>query len=678
MLRPLLVVAALASPAAAANTVQQDFDAAQALFEAGKLIESRDAFSALYARFPPNAQGKPVAIVRAQLGAVMIATGDTEKAEALIAAAVDGFKASKPADIEERGLMQYDLGRAREALGKIDSAAESYRAALASGGLAPGSASEAGARTALARTLIWSDPAEARRLLDALLASPPPAAAADAADQLATLRMLRGRVELNDSKPAEAERWLSLAARAAGGANTTKVSVIDLLVRGDMVVASYLRGNMAEVRSRVYYAGAAQLDQMGLTTAAAMPLPECAPVSGIAPDALAVIEFTIGDDGRVTSVTPIYASRGPDAGADAPDNGPEALFSQAVRNWYWNATDVKRLDPFWRQAIRVELRCLTDRASSDPIARTFDTDYYRWLSAKGLPAMTEPPANAAEALPLIRAEIARREAATGAQSPQLIPPLTWLAANVVAPGPDRAAAAVRRLALMVAAGAPATVIGRARLDDIAWAKATSRAQTRVVDDRNALRILLADASAVGSTDSRINMFARLRLAEAEDELGNTQASRDLLDRIVAMPASSLGDADPIRTAALLRLSSQALAAKDTQRAADAVAATGLSAEQCAIVDVRPLGLKNYFTDADYPQDARKMNTAGFVQIGYDITASGVPANIRTVIGSPPFIFGPSTEAVITRFRFRPVFRPANVLGCTGFKQQVRYRLMRAR
>lgn len=66
MLRALTALAFLmAAPVAAATTIQQDFDAAQALLDAGKAAEARTTFAALLTRFSPTSQGKAASMVRA-------------------------------------------------------------------------------------------------------------------------------------------------------------------------------------------------------------------------------------------------------------------------------------------------------------------------------------------------------------------------------------------------------------------------------------------------------------------------------------------------------------------------------------------------------------------------------------------------------------------------------------
>jgi tetratricopeptide (TPR) repeat protein len=468
MLRALTVIAlSIAAPSAAATTIQQDFDAAQALLDGGKAAEARTAFAALLTRFSPTSRGKAASLVRARLGNVLIATGDSEAAETMLTTATAGFSGTTAQDKEERGVALYDLGRAFETQGKLDSAAESYRNTLEASLFNVDSAAELGLRAALARALIWSNPAEARRLLDGLLAVPRERFGTAPAS-FALLQTLRGRVELNNGNPAEARRWFAMAAKTAGGAETQQVSLADVRIRGDLALANFKLGSMGEVQKNVAFSGAGALLSEGLTMAASMPVPACSPSTGLAPDAVAVVEFAIDADGRVSSVTPVYASRGSSAAVTGSSNdGPEVLFPQAVRRWYWNAGNVGKLDAFWRQSIRVELRCFTSRPDIDTVAQSFDRDFAEWQEAKGLRPLPDLPDNDAASLPILRAELARREAADGAQSLQLYPPLNFIAGNDAAPETERQAAAKRRMAMLESANAPATVIGHRRLSDIA-------------------------------------------------------------------------------------------------------------------------------------------------------------------------------------------------------------------
>ncbi len=672
MLAPLV---AFVAAAAVAGTIQQDFDAAQTLLDAGKAAEARDAFTALLGRFAANSQGMAANLVRARLGNALLATGDAEAAEPLLVTASTGFKGSDATSIEERGVALYDLGRAREYQGKIDSAARAY-AQVRDARLFPADTpSDIGLRAALARTQIWSNPDEARRLLDGLLALPPEKLGTSK-DTRALVQTLRGRVELNNGNPGEARRWFTEAARTAGGAETQRVSVADIRIRGDLALANYQLGRLDDVQKFIAYSGAGSLSAEGLTLAADMPLPACSPATSLAPDALAVVEFAIGSDGRVVAVTPIYASRG--SGTATPgviDDGPEVQFSAAVRRWVWNTAAVAKLNPFWRQSVRVELRCFTRGPRDNPVSLSLARDFAAWAQAAGVRPMPRLPENDATALPLVRAELQRREAADGAQSVQLVPALTALGNNDAAPAKDRVATRARRVDVLVAAKAPPEIVDIARIGTIFDAPDITGTRTDIARaQRDGITPILAAQQAEGRGDSRIAMRSRLELAEAHDALRAPDKAKPLLETIVAAPTSVLPEGDPIRTAALLRLANIAAAARDSDTAARAIAATGLSPEQCALIDVKPQPINATIGSSAFPGEAMRWHTGGYAKIGHDITADGHTSNVRTIIAAPPFIFGPPTEKAVARFRYQPVFRPDNSVGCSGNVQSVRYQV----
>lgn len=673
MRRAMILLVLLSTPALA-TTVQQDFDAAQALLDAGKAAEARDAFTALLGRFAPNSQGMAANLVRARLGNALLATGDAEAAEPLLATAGSGLTRGDATSIEERGLALFDLGRARENQGKLDSAAKAYQQVRDAKFFTADGPGDIGLRAALARTQIWSNPDEARRLLDGLLALPP-AALGTTADTRALLQTLRGRVELNHGNFVEAQRWFQQAAKTAGGATTQSLTVADVRIRGDLALAAFKLNRPGEVQKYVAFSGAGGLQSEGLYAAADMPLPACAPLTGLAQDAVAVVEFGISDDGRVIGATPVYASQGR-SGANVADNGPESLFTQAVRQWIWNTASIAKVEPFWRQAVRVELRCFTARPDVDPVSRSFWPAWTTWTESIGIRPLPKMPDSDALALPLLRDELARREREEGAQSVQLIAPLRALAANLSGSNDDRIAAWERLLGLLGTAKPPAAITGTVGIHDARTAasrKTWPAERARLMRDRMTGQI--ASLVESGNGETRVAYWTRLELAEALDGLKQVPESRDQLDRIIAAPTSSLSDGDPIRTAALLRLSNQAAAAKDLATAASALDATGLSPEQCSLVDVRPQPVAARFYDLDFPDEARRWGTSGFVRFAYDIAADGTTKNIRTVVASPPFIFGPAVESRAARFRYQPVFRPGNTMGCTGSTQNVTFRML---
>ena len=659
------------APLLAATTIQQDFDAAEALLDAGKVADARNAFTALLARFSPTSQGKAVSLVRARLGSALIATGEADQAEPILVAAVSGLKGTSQPDIEERGVALYDLGRARESIGSLDAAAESYRAAVASGAFPAGGASDIGARAALARSVIWSNPAQARQLLDGLLALPPETFG-KSQDQRALLQTLRGRVELNANNPTEAKRWFAMAARTAGGATTTSVSLADVRIRGDLALANFKLGNMAEVQRFAALSGAGQLINEGLALASQTPLPACAPLTGLATDAVAVIEFGIAENGRTVGVTPIFADGGADGGTTNGDR-PEILFVQAVRDWFWAPDKLAKLDPFWRQAVRVELRCFTNRPDSDPVLRSFQAEGAAWYDRLGVRDLPGLPDNDASALSLLRAELSRRETADRDQPQQLLPALVALASNAAAPVAERRAAIVRWTALTRQFDPPFDVRTDFRLTEINWLSDPIPSLVEILRfKRKQQTALLNEIEASGQGESRPAMLVRLRLGETLAEMKNRTDAKELFAHIVASPEAIVPAGDAIRISALLRISNMAAAASDMATAADALAATGLTPEQCSLVDIRPEGINNKISSSAISTEARRWGNGGFVKAGFDITADGHTTNIRTIVAAPPFIFSAATEKAISQHRYRPVFRPGNTLGCTGTVVPVRF------
>lgn len=661
-MRFLAVTLLLLAGAARAGTLQQDFDAAQALLDAGKVAEARDAFTALLTRFPANASGRSSNLVRLRLGSALASLDDPEAAEPYLRAAVAAL--TRPEDRDEKAYALLRLAGLAEAGGRIDTAARRYRELLASGAMAPDSYEQITLRAALARTLIWSAPDEARRLVDDLLALPPERLARG--DTRALVEALRARVDLNNGQPELARRRLQAAADLAGGATTMRINVSDIRVRGDLLIASHLAGKPADTAKYVAWSGAGYLLKAGLAAPGDRNLPGCAPQTSLAPDAVAVIEFAVETSGKVRSVSPIYASVG-SGRRDGDDTGPESLFVQAVRSWSWRPDEVAKAEPIWRQAIRMEIRCQTGRGGSDPVDAGLRRREIDWFAREKLTPPMAQPGSDAVALVSLRRELAAREAAQGAMSAALIPILLAIGDNGAATLAEQRAARRRRLHLLQLAGAPSAVTGLLELDlALDGYNRVARPPGSVVE---AVAALVPRFDAAG--DAHLALLARLRLAELHQASARPGVAATLLAEIVAAPETILPAGDPIRTAALLRRADVAAQQRDLATATAAIAATGLTAEQCALVDVRPSPLNNRIAMRDFSALATRYASSGYIAVGHDIDVSGQPVNVRTLWAIPPFLFDADTEAAVAKFRFQPVFRPGSTSGCTGSIQPVR-------
>ncbi len=650
------VVLAVASPAAA--SLQTDYNAAQAALDAGKYREARDGFAALLAKLPP-AQAHTAALLAARTGIAERRLGNPVAAIARLTGALAGLDPAN--DAAERIAAGTELGLAYENNADDASAARTYAAVAGEAGFAADPLSTT-VRLGAVRTKIFTDPAAARRELDVML----PAMVTtfkNAKTELAGVYALRGRIELNDHQYPAAAGWFAKALDLTGGLSD-RVTVPAQQARGDLAIAAFLRGDEEGAHRYLAFTGTGYLPLEALRFGEAMPPPPCAPLTALRPDDVAVIEIAIADSGRIARATTIYASR---------TGGPETLFAQAARDWKWQRSAVQKLPPFYRQALRLEVRCSTSRGD-DPIGiGLFARDIERWEAASRIEPLPELPDDPAAAEAALAAELARRTAAFGPDSPQLVPVLF---ASIDGADEARTQQLVSRLAaLAAAAGAPADVVlvlrGHAGEPGSGSRGAFDRARR---EQATRLPPLIAEAVAHGQGDSRGVAYLRLVLARAAERLKDDDTAVASLRAVIAAPLATVPAGDPIRVAALLRLASIEAAHKQVAEAQSLFRATGLDAEQCALVDVAPLPTRQSVGEGDFPREALRWNFDGLVRVGYDIDTAGKPVNIRTITAVPPFVFDRGTERTARNFRYRPIFRDGPGIGCSGHSSNVRYQV----
>ena len=121
---PVVICVSLTGSPVAAATVQQDFNAAQALLDAEKWPEARIAFDTLLARMANTRPGRSAAIVKARLAETLLATGETPKAIPLLIEALAAFNPKSPPDREEYTMSMMALGRAYAAQLEFEPAAD--------------------------------------------------------------------------------------------------------------------------------------------------------------------------------------------------------------------------------------------------------------------------------------------------------------------------------------------------------------------------------------------------------------------------------------------------------------------------------------------------------------------------------------------------------------------------
>lgn len=651
LIRRALLVLALAVAAAPlrAGTAQQDFDAAQAALEAGKLGEARTGFAALLARMGEGARSRSSMIVRERLAETMVLLGDVEEAEPLLLTALDGLAAGVPAVAEERANALLQLARVEEEQGRVRDALGHWQAVVDEKLLPAGSAPELQARLGIARTALWTQPDLARTMIEGLQKEPDAGWGPDPLN-IARARILQWRllaqidVRAGDLEAAAAK--LARASRLAGGTATSRVNLDDVQLRADLAVLAWLRKDYDKLAEYTAMSGAGMLDD-GSRSGGRGATPPCAPVGTLAPDAMAVIEFGVRNDGRVLNVRPVYAS----VGSGPADSHPEEAFAAAVHQWSWPAEQAMAVNPLWRSAIRVELRCMTTQP--DTVIGSLESEVARWLQAKTLDTPALKGTDAQRRTQLLAA-ITAVEAADGAQSPRLLPILWALLHNSAVSGGERRTLGARLATLAELHKAPLLMLRQGRqAASLGW-------QSSQASDRRLIPV--ADAAGEG------RLADYLRLEQAGD-LGK-DAQEALLKAIAARRA----DGDPLRTRALVQLSDLAFGRGNARLAADALGQTGISPGQCALVDVRPESSNAIMTSDDFPPAAQQWHLSGYVLYGYDITPAGRTINTRVIMARPPFAFSDAVNKRVATWRFKPVLRGDQTVGCVGRSGPVRFRL----
>lgn len=446
-------------------------------------------------------------------------------------------------------------------------------------------------------------------------------------------------------------RAKSTAAVGLLGGLTDRTDLRDVSARSDTAIAALLAGDGEEARRYMALTGAGRLPKGSFDPGVQMRAPECGGEGGLKPNDVAVIEFSVGDDGTVISSTPIYAAGG----------GSVALeFARAALGWSWTPEQLKSLPPFFRYNVRLEMRCSTafERPSIGGILRT---SMETWLASKGLHLPPPDQGGDAQSLPRQRAALAAAEAKAGAQAFELLPLLSRLMDNGVLPREEKEVIARRALAIADANGVPA--MPRLAIDLVVRTSAHAESRHSSVFVRDALPLL---DQPLYANDAGARSALRLLIADA-DERSVGSRTKILLHQVADDPA--LVANDPMRVGALVRIASIEQQAGDAAAARAAFAQSGLAANQCGIIDSPPRMLS---AGGVYPQEAMAWGFEGWTQDQFDVSADGRVVNSRVILSYPPFVFTKAGNKTMENARFAKSFRPDGSLGCGASMQRVRF------
>ncbi len=662
-MRSGLIAAALAVAApAAGQTLQATFDAAQAALAKGNMAAAAPLFEKVLAGMRKAASdptNRNAALIRAQLAMALAGLARNDEAIDQYQRALPGLARPTPDDHRERAIVLDGLGRLQELSFDYDGARDRYREALALNAFGPSDPATIAIQLKLGRVTTFSDPAAARATIDAAIPAVQVIFAADK-DRLGDVYSMRGRIDLNDGKPALARQWFQRALTTAGGL-TTSVSLADIRIRGDLALAAYQMGDKDAARRFLAYTGAGHVESKAPGIGADMQPPACGE-DGVQPADLAVVEFSVLPDGTTSGIMPIYVSR----------RGTELAFARAVAGWSWEPEAVKNLSVFWRRSMRLEIRCL---AQSTPPSLT--ASLRRALLAWAPRAGVEPDGSAersdAAELPALLAELKSRESA--GPPPVTAATLYRLATNAAVTYADAASYIRRAAAIADAANAPADVRALFGLAETELAEKRSRVGSRrwqLAWANGPLAALAAKLEAEGPGSAHALAAVQVSRAAIYEQFKETSVAETYYQQAVALPNTLLPAGDDVRQFALLRLATRAASSRRFEEAMSYFTATGLTAAQCALVDVQPIKTGGALTDKDFPEEALRWGFGGWTETAYDIDSAGHVVNARTVLAYPPLIFGPTTEKAIARFRFEPLYRGGAAVGCNGRRQTVRF------
>ncbi|MES2422153.1 MAG: hypothetical protein V4595_12790 [Pseudomonadota bacterium] len=628
---------------APATTVQQDFDSAAALDTKGDKVAALAAWEKLEARTKPGSRSRGVALIRKSAALFKLDRSD----DAVIAArgGLALLPATDPTLAEDRWRAYYNLGSIAQNALDYAGAGEAYASAETA---ADTPAMKAGAMLALAETRTFTDPASADATLarvDALVKSVQTDARLKAmvARRHAILLLNRGAYEPARLYAVEAVKQL--------GGLTSQTDSNDVSARSDAAIASLLAGKPDKAREYMAMTGAGRLTKGEFDPAVQMDVPPCGGEADLRPADMAVVEFTIGDDGVVRNVSPIYAAGG----------GAVALeFARAVRDWSWTPEQAKALPAFFRYNVRVEMRCSTE-FERPSITKFLDADMATWLQTKGLALPTKERGADAIAVVRQRAALAEAEAKSGPNGLATLPPLYQLVNNAVVGREETNVFARRALAIAEAQGAPPS----ARLPLEISVRETASADTwRAGSYTRAMTPLLTMPAY--ANDPKAHAAILLLIAEAT----RSGTRRLPLLQEVADDKRLVAN-DPLRVGALIRLASLQQQAGDTAAARTTFDRSGLAANQCAILDAPPRFLS---AGGVFPNEAMAWGFEGWTKTQFDVDADGRVLNQRAVLSYPPFVFTKAGVQTVAGARWSKTFRPDGGVGCGGLSQNVRFKL----
>ncbi len=637
------------------STIQQQFDDGTAAIATGDWQRAFEIYSALEkslaAKNPPS---KSLAIVQLRKAQMMYRLGNKAEAEPLIAATlakVNLKDASLTTDLLDAFLT---LAEANELRFDYSGSIARLQEALALNGT---DVDKLAVYTRLIPIRIFIDADAALADSDAALAVLARNPEANK-EWLGVIRNLRGRTLANLGRLKEARADLKIAVSKLGGLGTSKINLLDAAARSDASIAAMRDNDAEQGRILLAYTGSSQASEQGFRLGVGMEPPACGGINGPKPEDVAVVEFSIRSDGQVGQARPVYYSG---------DRAVALQFARAVSEWFWDADTLKKVSPFFRAMTRLELRCTTTFQKSNATDLLVPA-VNAWLKSATSSVMDLPNiGNDQRGLDVLNAAMVELAQKNGADTVAMIEPLIRLSRHRLIPFKLAANYADRAYAIAKKASAPAPVLAFFVSNAASYLNDASSDKGRI-SVQNALNAALAEP--IISKDSAASAALRLSFFDSLDANARVKLGDEVLKPVTE--DRRLVDNDPFKVGALTRLASVAVNSGNIDDARSLFAKTGLSAQQCALVDAKPVQTGGTITSGDYPTEAIRLGLGGWTVVEFDIDATGRTASQRPVIAWPPFIFGEPAAKNIASFRFQQTYRPDGGLGCGGQRQRIVY------
>ncbi len=473
-------------------------------------------------------------------------------------------------------------------------------------------------------------------------------------DSLSALHTLHARALLNQGRAEEAYKELKRALALSGGL-TLRTTLGEVSLRSDLAMAAMLVDRESDARLYLAYTGAGRIVKSPFASAVSMDPPLCGEETGLRPDDVAVVEFSIADDGAVALAQTVYSRGGP---------AVAAAFGKAVSEWYWRAEDIAAIPPFYRSLTRIELRCSNVLGGGPGIMGPLRERFQQW-AAGHLPSwdgMEQGIGDITEKLQKHKDESEARGDVAGQ-----IAALGWLAylapmsGTALASNQKRVANADAALGLAATTSVPQEVVNWLRIQ---------RLFASMSDKRHSWRAAL-QAMADLSNDPAIAKDALaadtlMLLAARGADAAKIKEAPALLQKVAQ--DDRLPDHHPLRQLAWLDLAGKAADDGDRTRAHEYFDRTGLGEEQCSLLGEAPTVKRSNVDSGDYPMEALRMGFEGWVRMEYDITTDGKTVNARPLVAYPPMVFVDAATAMAKNLRYDVSYRPGDSLACSAERQ----------